>query len=350
VDAVARQAANEEAVRNFFAAWDPAWRWILILGMRQLRDNPVALGALASAEADGHESWAEGSYAYGPLSLGITAAAVNEAAQHCEDLFALLRFLREPAYFAREMANYSAGKVVEFGRKLVDADETTISRLFLVPEPATVRAGLAEAADPQAFTAAVEVGRARLGAMVRETAAFYRANEDFHVQYKHGLKLPLSPFGVPTKEAIEERKANLKAPLFSYTSEPISAMLRRPQSEQVMMLRLGPNQKANLSKLIEERNVLRLRLAHDVDLDEVVRRSYTVLRLLQLAQTNRLALGQVADGNQSFTVPGEGKWEQVDVLVKLDRVLSLKDFAEPRPARDGSGKRRGGTRSAERPA
>lgn len=173
MDAAARRAANDEAVRHFFAAWDPAWRWILILGMRQLRSDPVALGALASAEANAHESWAEETYAYGPLSLGITAAAVNESAQHCEDLFALVRFLREPAYFAREMASYSAGKVVEFGRKLVDADDATISRLFLVPDPETVRAGLAEAADPESSIASVEAGRVGLSEMVRETAAFY---------------------------------------------------------------------------------------------------------------------------------------------------------------------------------
>jgi hypothetical protein len=331
-------------VRRFFAAWDPAWRWILILGMRELRRGPAALGALASAEANGHGSWAEDTYAYGPLALGITAAAVNEATQHCEDLFALLRFLREPSYFAREMANYRAGKVVEFGSKLVDADDATISRLFLVPDPDTVRAGLAEAVGPEASIAAVEAGRERLGVLVRETAAFYSAYEDFHVHYKHGLKLPLSPFGIPTQEAIEERKADLKAPLFSYTNEPISAMLKRPQQEHGIMLQLGPNQQANVSELIEERNVLRLRLAHDVDLDEVARRSYMVLRLLTLAQTNRLALGEMQDGNQTFSLPGEGKWEQVDVLVRLDRVLSLTDFEEPRFARSDTGKRRGGKR------
>lgn len=334
MDAAARQAANEEAVRHFFAAWDPAWRWILVLGMRQLRGDPVGLGGLASVEANGQESWAEDTYAYGPLSLGITAAAVNEAIQHCEDLFALLRFLREPAYFAREMANYSAGKVVDFGRELADADDATISRLFLVPTPDIVRAGLADATDPESSRAAVEAGRTRLGDLVRETAVFYLAYEDFHVHYKHGLKLPLSPFGVPTTEAIKERKANVKAPLFSYTNEPISAMLRRPRSEQVMMLQLGHNQQANLSQLVEERNVLRLRIAHDVDLDEVARRSHTVLRLLQLAKTNRLALGEVEDGNQSFCLPGEEKWEQVNVLVKLEGVLSLKDFVEPPPAHD----------------
>lgn len=132
----------------------------------------------------------------------------------------------------------------------------------------------------------------------------------------------------------------MKSPLFSYTNQPISAMLSRPQSEQGMIFQLGPDQQANLTQLVEERNVLRLRLAHDVDLDEVVNRSYTVLRLLQLAQANRLALGKVEDGNQGFNVPGEAKWEQVHVLVQLDRVLTLADFTEPRPAREAGGKRR----------
>ena len=118
-----RRAANEEAVRGFFARWDPAWRWILILGLRQLRAEAPQLGALASIEANGKEGWADEAYVYGPLSHGLTAAAVNEVAQYCEDLFALLRSLREPQFFARDMTTYRAGQVVDFGRKLANADD-----------------------------------------------------------------------------------------------------------------------------------------------------------------------------------------------------------------------------------
>lgn len=339
-----RRAANEEAVSRFFASWDPAWRWILLMGMREMRANPVALGELAAAEANGSESWAEDAYAYGPLSLGITAAAVNEVAQHCEDLFALLRFLREPVYFARDMANYSAGKVVEFGRKLDAAEERVVSRLFLVPPPDMVRSGMIGAVDPEKAISHAEAGRARLVAMVRETATFYRTFEDFHIHYKHGLKLPLRPFGTPTLEAIEERKVALTMPLFSYTNEPIESMLRRPQEQQGMMFTAGLVQRANLSELIRERNLLRLNLAANVDFDDLVDRSHSVMRLLQIAQENRLGLGRVEDGNQSFVVPGEQKWERITVRIRLDRPLSLADFADP--ARASSGRRsrhRGGS-------
>lgn len=329
-----RRAANEDAVRGFFAGWDPAWRWILLLGLRQLRDDPVALGRLASAEADDQESWSEETYVYGPLTRGLTAAAVNEVAQYCEDLFALLRFLREPEYFARRMGSYAAGKVVEFGRGLATADDAAVSRLLLVPDADTVRAGLDGAPDVPGATAVIETGRARLGAMVRETAAFYREFEDFHNQYKHGLKLPLRGFGTIPPETVAERRGDRRAPLFAYTNEPIAAMLRRSQPQQMMMFNAGERQRPHLAELVAERNLLRLQLAHEVDLDEVVDRAHVIMQLLQIAQVNRLALGRVDDDEQGFDLPGERRWERIHVTVRLDRPLALEDFAEPsRPGR-----------------
>ncbi|HEX9967920.1 MAG TPA: hypothetical protein VGB06_08230 [Solirubrobacterales bacterium] len=47
---------NEAAVRQFFAASDPAWRWVLILGLRDLRANATRLGELASAESRGDKT------------------------------------------------------------------------------------------------------------------------------------------------------------------------------------------------------------------------------------------------------------------------------------------------------
>lgn len=323
--------ANEEAVQSFFARWDPAWRWILILGLRELRRDPVALGRLASAEADESEGWSTETYAYGPLAAGITAAAVNEAAQHCEDLFALLRFLREPTGFAKAMGSYAAGKVIDFGGRLSTADDAAISRLFLIPTREVVRTGLQEAADTEGAIAAADGGRARLADMVRRVADFYETFKDFHNQYKHGLKLPLRPFGEPTQDAIAERKVGVRSSLFMWSTEPIAASVRR--QDAAMMFVLGPHQQAHLSKLVDERNVMRLRLAHNVDLDEIAELAYMVMSLLRTAAHNRLALGQLEDGNQSFAVPGKARWEQVDVRIRLDRSLSLDDFCDPPPKR-----------------
>jgi hypothetical protein len=101
IPAATRREINEAEVRRYFSAWDPTWRWILTLGLRDMRANLDRFGRLAADEM-GNESWAEEHYLYGPVALGITAAAVNEAAQHCEDLFALLNFLRDPLTFRVE--------------------------------------------------------------------------------------------------------------------------------------------------------------------------------------------------------------------------------------------------------
>jgi hypothetical protein len=203
------------------------------------------------------------------------------------------------------MAAYKAGKVIEFGSRLVDADDAAISRCFLVPDADTVRAGLIEAGDPEESIAAAEGGRLRLGEMVRSTAAFYRKYEEVHIQYKHGLRLPLRPFGDPTEETIAERKTNVEASVYSYTNESIAQVLWRPVEEQMMAFAPGPTQQGDLKKLVEERNILRLRLAADIDLDEVAERAYRVMRLLAIGQRNRLAVGNVEeDGGQRFCLSG----------------------------------------------
>jgi hypothetical protein len=121
-----------------------------------------------------------------------------------------------------------------------------------------VTAGLAKAPDPAASTEAVEQGRERLVRMLRDTASFYRTHEHFHVHYKHGLKLPLRPFGVPTAEAIADRRQDVRSPLFLWTNEPIAQMMQRSQGSEPLMTVLGPAQQANLPELVEDRNLMRV--------------------------------------------------------------------------------------------
>ena len=339
MDGKQRRLANEASVRQFFESWDPAWRWILILGLRDLRRSPESLGALASEEASGHESWVADDYLFGPLAVGLTGAALNEAAQHCEDLFALLRVLRDPHYFAREMAGYKAGTTVEFGRRLKDVDDATASRMFLVPDAQTVRSGFAKSDDPEHAVRVVEDARHCLGEMLRQVATFYGDIEGFHVQYKHGLKILFRPWGKVTEEEIQRRRTSVDTPIYIHTNEPIAAMMRRGPGEQVMAFKLTDDQRAHLPALVEERNILRPRLRHKVDLDEVADLSFTIVRLLRLAQTNRLSLGNVNDdGQQQFSLPAGERWGQVDSSIEIDRVLALSDFAEP-SRRRGKGRR-----------
>jgi hypothetical protein len=321
---------NEAAVRQFFAAGDPAWRWVLILGLRDLRANADRLGELASAESGGNETWSEDTYVYGPLIHGLTAAAVNECAQHCEDLFAVLKFLREDLEFAKRMSSYAAGTVTRFGEGLVKCTDEEIGRLFCVPPATMVKEGLERAVDPAESLDAYDEALRRLGEQVRSVSEWYSIYEDFHVQYKHGLKMAMRPFGEPTTEAIEERRANVSDTIFAFTTERIEQMMAGPSPNQPMFFpNLIPEAREHLNALVADRAILRYKMSGPaVDLDDVVEISRRVLVALRIAATNRLALTDGLDENSQycFDLPGPSGKQTLTVRLELAAAPTLGEF------------------------
>jgi hypothetical protein len=328
IPAAARRSINEAQLRQYFNSWDPTWRWMLILGLRDMRANLARVGQLAADEMR-EEAWADEQYVYGPLALGITAAAVNEGTQHCEDLFALLNFLQDPTSFARRMADYSAGRVVRIADRLSRGSDAEVGSLFCVPPFGVIEAGLAGAQYRQDGLETVRTGLARLGVLVRQVVDFYRTYEFFHVQYKHGLKILFRPFGDMLPSAtIEERKESVRAPLFALTNEPLSKSLQRPPAQQVLAFRGDPEMLPYLGELTANRDFMRIQMAGPpVDLDAVAAHSWVVSRLLRMAAANRLSLGQLDEnGNQSFQLPGQNDREAVMVVIQPSAAIGLGDL------------------------
>jgi hypothetical protein len=329
IDYATRRLINEEEVKRYFDSWDPTWRWVLILGMRDMRTNLARLGDLAATEV-GNDAWSEESYVYGPLALGITAAAVNEAAQHCEDLFALLSVLRDPTAFARRIGSYSAGKVVAVAAKIKSDTDTQIAARFCVPSIDAIEAGMAKAESPEAELVVARDGMARLGDLMRKVVDFYETYEFFHLQYKHGLKLLFRPFGgPPPSETIAERKNNVSAPLIALSNEALSKTGQKPVSQQAIMIVAGPEVQQHLGDLVLSRDVLRIQMAGPpVDLDEIVALSWHVSRLMRLGAANRQALGKLdGDGQQTFQLPGQQDRETISLTIEPDRAIELDDVS-----------------------
>jgi hypothetical protein len=86
MDDATRRTVNDEQLRRYLHGIDPAWRWILLLGLRDLRCKGV-------------------------LAPSLTALAVAETCQHVEDLLALISFIAEPFAFVQRMVSYRAGAV-----------------------------------------------------------------------------------------------------------------------------------------------------------------------------------------------------------------------------------------------
>jgi hypothetical protein len=278
----------------------------------------------------GNDTWAADDYVYGPLSLGLTAAAVNEAAQHCEDLFALLSFVRDPVDFAKRMASYSAGKVTQLSKRLLEADEAGIRKRFLVPDAATIADGLSKADDPATATTGIEEAVARLAALTHKVADWYLTHEFFHLQYKHGFKLPMRPFSnALPQETVNKRKKDVAAPLIAFTNENLAAMLARPPSQQAIMMLVTPEAQPHLAELIAERALLRYQMSGpEVDFNDVADLSRTVFRLLRIVEKNRLSTGAGldADGQQIFYFPGESPNETMEARIEPSKPVVLSDF------------------------
>ena len=91
----------------------------------------------------------------------------------------------------------------------------------------------------------------------------------------------------------------------------------------------GPDARAHLVELVENRDLLRIQMADPpVDLNEVAELSRTVARLLRIAAANRVSLGELnVDGQQTFQLPGVKTGETINVTIEPSAPLTLKDIA-----------------------
>ena len=313
-----------------------------------MRANLPRLGQLAADET-GNEAWAEEQYVYGPLALGITSAAVNEATEHCEDLFALLNFLREPLSFPRQMGSYSAGRVVRIADQLAKDSDAEMASRFCVPSITAIESGMVKAKDPPAALEVAQAGIARLGELVREVVDFYKAYEFFHVQYKHGLKILFRPFGGASasrdhRRAEDECQCSIvcaqQRGTFQDGPAPTQPAGLDDRSHAQRRNHISPSSSPTATCCGSKWPGLRListgLLAH----------SWTVSRLLRLAATNRLSLGHLdQNGQQIFELPGEGVQENLRVVIEPNNAIEISDHPLghlPDAPNDESGGQRAG--------
>ena len=321
---------NAVGIRRFLSAWDPSWRWVLLLGMRELRADTPKLGRVA-AERHGDEGFAEAAYTAGPVATGITAAALNETALHCEDLFALLKFIRSTD-FVGDVMRYSAGGVTRFGEDLAKKSRDEVRRLFLFPDMDTIRTGLDGVEDIEADLALIDEHLDHLYELVQKVVSWYVEFKWFHVQYKHGLKVALRPFGTPTDEAVAERLETVTMPLFAFSNETITEMMKRPLQQQGMMMFDLDNPAINphINRLVEERRLLRYQSSGKaVDLDELIDLSWEISRLLRCLIHNCVALldGLGENSIQAFELPGiDNVRAAAGVALQLEKPLTIQAF------------------------
>ncbi len=322
LDWAIRNDADAWTVQYFAGRYDPYWRAVFIESLlRLMRDRP-AVGA-GAADASGMDAFAGEQYVHGNVARGLVAAGVNELAMHCEDLFSVVRAVHADRGFALGVVNYSAGKTTGLARRIADAPDEWVRRGLLVPDVATVAAGLAGAEDPARAVSNAEAGAARIVGWCRDAAHWYRRHEASHLRYKHGLRLLLGGFGPLTKEQIDGRRASTSAALLSLTNEPVR------DGAAVVMFEFSDRLRPHLSALFERRLLLRVESAGgDTDLVEVAELAWKVAAVQACVLANRLAIDEShgLGGEHVFRLPHPETRLSVAVALHTDRMPSIGEF------------------------
>ncbi|MCX5542589.1 hypothetical protein M3A49_24335 [Paraburkholderia sp. CNPSo 3076] len=284
------RAANDHQLQIYLSRYDRFWRLHKLFSLRFLLTNREALRAVVQ-EIYAGEKVDDEQLVYNNVTNGILADATSELVMLCEDYFSLLRFLREPLRFVKKAIAYSAGSVTTLSKSLREPNAGALRKLFFLPSADVCGSFFANhdlsTAHTNALTLDAQVQS--LKSLHHDAIAFYDKHSDFHVQYKHGLKLALHGLhGVLPEAEIGRRKQELSAPLFAFENKPVS-QLGYGSSMFLPNIKFEPLTK-HLGALHEDLNLLHIQFLDNVDIDQCIGLGKKIVQLLNVLIENRLSL------------------------------------------------------------
>ncbi len=283
--------ANDRQLQIYLGRYDQFWRLHKLYCLRFLLGSREALHGLvkdiyADQKVDNEQ------IIYNNITNGILADATSELVMLCEDYFSLLRFIREPLRFVKKAISYSAGSVTNLPKKLREPDAEMLRKIFFIPGDDICTAVFAHHDLGNAHTN-MQVLQAQLESLKglhHSAITFYDKHSDFHIQYKHGLKLALRGLHgsqLPAEE-VARRKQELSVPLFAFENKPTN-QLGYGSAMMIPDIGFEPIRK-NLGLLHEDLNLLHLQFLHDVNINECIELGKKIVLLIQVLIDNRMSL------------------------------------------------------------
>jgi hypothetical protein len=284
-----RRAANDLQLQIYFQRYHHFWRLHKLINYRHFLKNREEM-RVVYRDAYGAGNFDEDQLIYGHITNGVLSDAISELTMLCEDYFGLLRFIRESHLFIKKALAYAAGTVTAKSRMLGELSRDDARRLFFIPTEELISAVFA--IDPatrdekvSALTAKVD----HLRVLHRTATTFFEQHKDFHVQYKHGLKLCINGLHLSLPDAeVARRKQELSAPLFAFESKPLFSQGYRsaPFIPAFADPRIGPH----AATLLQDLNLLHIEFLDNVDIDDLVSKAKHIVILMDILIRNRLAL------------------------------------------------------------
>jgi hypothetical protein len=248
-----RKKASRDLTVTYLASYYPDWRLAKVLTCQKLLNEKyefykdIVNHVKETADTDGSATIAQ------EIRHGLYFDAIAQCIQYIEDLFALVRSAKNPDYFIRNIVTYKAGEVTN-SIKNFKPDIKNIASMYHFPSDIK----FSDEKSQEGF----DDGLQKLVTLTEDIITFYKGYEFLYNQYKHGLSVPMRPFGnMYTQEQIEQEKSGKFEPyIVVYDNFNLQAASKKGTfnpKHGVFMPGFTDNVRPYIDKLSREDNYLR---------------------------------------------------------------------------------------------
>lgn len=250
------------------------------------------------------------------IKNGLCHDAIAQCIQYIEDLFALINATKNPDFFVKNIITYEAGRITA-SIKTYKSNVKNITRDFYIPENMT----FATDEDQKQIADGVD----KLVDLVNDQVVFYKKYWFFYNQYKHGLAVPMRPFGnTYNMQQVElDKQDQMKPYIVTYDNMNIKAAASKgtfSPSHGIMMNGFTENVRPFIGKLQQENNFLRLVLPDEKSefiIELFVDQAFKTRACINTLMANYTRHISPEEGKRVFQVPDDYRLNQTLVCTML---------------------------------
>ncbi len=303
-----RTKAIADLTITYLRSYYPDWRLAKVLANKKILDTRYEFFAelmpnlIQEGDIDGKRTIAH------EIKHGIYFDTIAQCVQYVEDLFALFRAAERPDFFIKDIVSYDAGPIAS-KIKNFKKERKNIENLYCVPKID----GFSDEGKQ-----ICEKGIGELLNLTSDIVEFYKNYEFFNIQYKHGLTIPMRPFGnVFTDEQVsKDEKGEMPPYLVVYDNFNLEAGQKRGTfsiKNGLVMPGLTENVTPYLSVLSEENNFLRFVFPPDIPnfsfftLEDHARKVRTCIQTFIVNYSQKVLADNGKIKERSFQLPADYK-------------------------------------------
>ena len=299
------EAGKHQALR-FLSTQYSKWRLAAIMSIKKILEEKEAFYADMKDELRQPDDQDGLATIHQEISNGLIFLALSENLQYIEELFLMIKYSKDIAWFIKNIITYQAGKITNYIESF-PVGKKEIAESFLLPyfsesyewEDEKIKLTYIEALD-------------RLADYVGKVRKYFADNVFFYNQYKHGLTVALRPFGKFSEDLIQKSKEHpQKGNLVAYDNLSIDKVFRESArfKSLIMIPDIGVKGiKENLVSLQKEDNLLRMvpQSTREANIDDILEVAHIVYTLYEIIRFNMCATCQeLKDGLIDLYLPGE---------------------------------------------